>query len=332
MPKKLSDLSKSVRQQKIYNILRHLTDEECALTVTEIHNRLVKDDVDTCHRTIKRDLEEMSLTHKFVSTETTPVRFYCSDEYEPDYQLTFNESELKTMALALRALREVSDSFQKSLCEKTETILLSKLPKEIAIDFERLKSYTIVSPGIRTTAGLENNESYKQVLTALKLEKVIECENHSPYKSASYRTTLRTYSPIKLNLVGGEQYLIVKDHSDQEIKRLKICRMKNVKILDQKIDKDTYLEIEKLTHSEDLQKYVIHCDELMFTLFKEKKIHPSQRTSEENGSFTITFQATPSIEISRYLSGWAKHIKQIEPPEVMEEIKDIWSTGLKLVA
>jgi predicted DNA-binding transcriptional regulator YafY len=145
MPKKLSDLTKSVRQQKIYNILRHHTSEENSLTVTEIHNRLVKEDVNTCNRTIKRDLDEMSISHKFASTESMPVRFYCSDDFEPDYQLTFNESELKTMALALRSLKEMSDQFQQGLCEKTETILLSKLPKEIASEFERLKSYTIVS-------------------------------------------------------------------------------------------------------------------------------------------------------------------------------------------
>lgn len=338
MPKKLSDHSKLVRQQKIYNILRHHTDEENALSVSEIHNRLSREDVDTCNRTIKRDLEEMSITHKLSATETMPTRFYCSDDYEPDYQLTFNESELKTMTLALQALKEMSDKFQSSLCEKTEAILMSKLPKEIAKDFEKLKSYTIVSPSLRAVVGQEDSESYKKILKALKEEKVITCENHSPYKDKAYRQLVRTFSPLKLNMVGSEQYLFVHDHESKTIKRLKVCRMKNIVITDKKVDK-------KLIESKDLeasiggfggpetvvQKYVVHCDELMAILFKEKMLHPSQKVSEHNGSYTISFEVNPSIEISRYLAGWAKHIHNVEPASVMDEMKDIWASGLHQV-
>jgi predicted DNA-binding transcriptional regulator YafY len=342
MPKKLSDLPKHVRQQKIYNILRHITSEDEALSVSEIHHRLTDDDVVTCLKTIKRDLEEMSVSHKFMATETMPARFFCSDEYEPDYQLTFNESELKTIALALQSLKESSDHFQKSLCEKTETILMSKLPREIAIEFEKLKALTIVTPGVRGVVGVEDGEAYKLVLKALTEGKVIECENHSPYKDKAYRKKLRVFSPIKLNMVGSEQYLMAMDHEDKEIKRLKICRMKNVKITSQKVD-ETILESKNLESSiggfggpnSPVQKYEIHCDELMGILFQEKKIHPSQVVTETKTGFIITFETNPSIEIPRYLAGWAKHIQRIEPASVYDEVKDIWSQGLgklKLVA
>ena len=335
MPKKLSDHSKSTRQQMIYNILRHHTDEENALSISELHNRLIKEDVNTCQKTIKRDLEEMSVSHKFLSTETTPMRFYCSDEYEPDYQLTFNESELKTMALALQNLKEMSDTFQRSLCEKTEAILLSKLPKEIAKDFEKLKSMTIVTAPLRGVVGLEDGESYRLVLKALTEERVIQCLNNSPYKDKASRNTVRTFSPIKLNMVGSEQYLMAIDHDDQKLKRLKICRLKNIKILNQKVDKKS-LNDKDLESSiggfggpeMNVQKYVIHCDELMAILFQEKKMHQSQEVIEENGSYKITFEANPSIEISRYLAGWAKHIHQIEPASVRQELEDIWSAGI----
>lgn len=338
MPKKLSDHSKSVRQQMIYNILRHHTSEENALSVSEIHNRLIKEDVETCHRTIKRDLEEMSSSHKFLSTENMPVRFYCSDDYEPDYQLTFNESELTTMALALHSLMEMADPFQRKLCERTEAILSSKLPKEIAIDFEKLKSLTIVSPGIRAVAGIESSEGYKHVLKALKEEKVLQCENHSPYKDEEYRKRIRTFSPLKLNMVGSEHYLFAYDHEDQKIKRLKICRLRNIRILDQKISKSHFNNLSDVEASiggfggpgEKVIKYVVECDDLMATLFEEKMIHPTQKVLRKNGKCKITFEANPSIEISRYLSGWSKHIQNVEPQEVMDEMKEIWSAGLKV--
>lgn len=339
MPKKLSDVSKVVRHQKIYNILRHHTDEENAISISEIHSRLLKESVNTSQKTISRDIAEMCISHKIEATEEGITRYYCSGEYEPDYQLTFNESELKTMALALRSLREMSDPFQRSLCEKTEAILLSKFPKDVALDFEKLKSLTIVSPGIRAIAGVDNSEAYKQIFKALWEGKAISCYNYSPYQEKDFRNRLRTFSPLKLNMVGSEQYLIVHDHEDHIIKRLKLCRMKGVKVLDMKIDESLLSKLDNLEAciggyggpGMPTEKYTIHCDELMAVLFQEKMIHPSQTITEENGNFKISFEAHPSIEIARYLAGWAKHISYIEPHSLLDEMNEIWDAGVDII-
>lgn len=338
MPKKLSEISKSVRQQKIFNILRHHTEVDEALPISEIHARLIREDIQTCQKTIQRDLIEMSSTHKIESTDGKPSRYFCSNEYEPDYQLTFSESELTTLALALRSLKEMSDDFQRSLCEKTETILLSKLPREIASDFEKLKAFTIVSPGLRAVTGQENGQGYSLILKALQGQRVIECTNHSPYQSKTNSQIIRRFSPLKLNMVGGEQYLLVHDHRDGIIKRLKVCRMSDIRILETKIDPQLLSKVDDLSASiggfggpeMEIRKYAIHCDELMATLFKEKKFHPSQKIETSGENYIITFETNPSIEIARYFSGWAKHIRRVEPEETYREIQDIWHAGLEL--
>lgn len=338
MPKKLSDASKITRQQKIYNILRHHDSEEEGLLVSEIHERLLKDDINTSQKTISRDLAEMSTTYNIESGETKPTKYFCSGEYDPEYQLTFSETELLSMALALNSLSEMSDSFQKSLCEKTEAILASKLPRETANSFEKLKALTIVSPGIRAIAGIQNSEAYKTVLKALRDGKMIECENHSPYQNKEYRMVKRTFSPLKMNLVGGEQYLFAVDKEDGKVKRLKLCRMKQVKVLDQLINPAHHSLLSNVDAAiggfgdpdMPIQKYVIHCDELMGILFQEKMMHPSQKTEEKNGEYIISFEVNPSMEIPRYLAGWAKHIRKVEPAHVMEEMQDIFKAGLEL--
>lgn len=335
MPKKYSDLSVPERHQKIYNILRLQSSADYALTITDVFEALKKEGIKVSWKTVERDLDRMVITHKLLVTDDKPKSYYSEYNYKPDYQLTLTDSELKTIALALSALREMSDPFQRNLCAKTEAIFQGKLPSNVARDFEGLKSLTIVTPAFRAEAGVGNSEAYKKVLDALKRGLVIKCENHSPYKDEDYHSVQRTFSPLKLNMVGSEQYLIIQDHEDMEIKRVKLCRLHNVTILDQKIDKSLLTKVDNLKASiggfggpgVPVQKYVIHCDRLMATLFKEKKIHSSQEITESDGKYTITFEANPSVEIVRHLAGWAKHIHAVEPMDVLLEMQEIWEAG-----
>lgn len=338
MPKKLSDASKLTRQQKIYNILRHHDSEAEGLQVSDIHERLIKDGTNVSQKTITRDLDEMSTSHNIESSLTKPAKYYCSGEFDPEYQLTFSETELLSMALALNSLKEMSDPFQRSLCEKTEAILKGKLPRQTASRFGNLKSLTIVSPGIRAIAGVENGEAYKAVLSALESNRKIECENHSPYKDMNYRLEKRKFSPLKLNMVGGEQYLFAIEDADDKIKRLKICRLRNIKVLDEKMD--PALRERELTNQHAIggygdaempvTKYVVFCDELMGILFSERMMHPTQKVTKQGDEYVITFECNPSQEISRYLAGWAKHIRSIEPAETMAEMEEIFVAGIEL--
>lgn len=338
MPKKLSEHDPITRHQMIFNILRQRTSEESAMSVSEMYAALVGKGIKTCEKTVKRDLEKMESTHKLFATEEKKgKRYYRDEEYDPDYQLTFHESELITMALALQNLREMSDQFQRSLCERTESILLGKLPKTVAQDFQKLKSLTIVTAPFRSIVGVEDKESYAKVMKALSESRVIRCRNNSPYKDKEYRKVLRTYSPLKLNMSGSEQYLFAVDHDDWQVKRLKICRLKDLQILDQKIDKSKMPSVDELDASiggyggpgTPVKKYVIHCNELMAILFQEKMMHPSQKVEEKNGEFIITFEANPSVEITRYLAGWAEYIDYVEPIDVFEDMKKIWEAGIK---
>jgi predicted DNA-binding transcriptional regulator YafY len=336
MPKKFSALSKQARQQEIYNVLRHHIDDETALAVTEIRNRLEDKDITVSAKTIQRDLEDMSTSHMIESSFTKPTRYYCSGDYDPDYQLTFSESELKVLSLSMMSYREMADPFHRSLCDQTVTIFRSKLPKIIAKEFDSLSDYTIVSPGIRSVSGADTRRNYQKILEALKDKRQIQCENHSPYKEPEQRNEVRTFNPLKLHLVGGEHYLIVYDDRDQKLKRLKICRLQDVKILSSAVPKEYFersLEQDLSVGGfggpgENQVTYEICCDEVMATLFGEKLFHPSQSISRTAEGYVIRFTTNPSIEIARYFSGWAKHIHWVSPNALQDEIEEIWFAGL----
>ncbi len=337
MPKKYSDASKEVRQQRIYDILKHCSDDS-SMSVSEIHHRLIAEGIKTCTKTIQRDLtEDMPTTHRIMATETKPNRFYSDSDYKPDYLLTFSEWELQTMILALEGFKEMSSPHLKTLSQKTEIILLSKLPKSVAEEFLKLKAMTVVTPSFRGEAEVENSEAYRSVMRALKEGRAIQCRNNSPYKDESFSKIVRTFSPLFMHVSGSEHYLMAFDHDDQVPKRLKICRLIEVRVLAEKIDPALLLKHKNLKNTiggfggfdDSVVKYSITCDKVMATLFQERMIHSSQKVIADGESYQITFESNPSREIVRDLAGWAQHIEHVEPQEVFDELKQIWKAGLE---
>lgn len=336
MPKKFSDTSKDVRQQRIYDLLKYCG-EDSSLTVGEIQLRLFSEGIKTSTKTIQRDVQEdMQLTHRIQGTESKPARYYCDPDYKPDYQLTFSESELQTMLLSLEGFKKMSAPYMKELALKTEVILLSKLPRGVADEFQKLKAFTIVTPAFRGESAVENTEAFRIVLSALRDGVVITCCNSSPYKDEAYAKKVRTFSPLYLHMAGSEYYLMAFDHEDRLSKRLKVCRLKNIKPTAEKIDKSLRTKYKDLTNTiggfggthEPVVQYTITCDKIMATLFQERKIHSSQKVESIGSSYKITFESNPSQEIIRDLAGWAKHIQNVEPKEAMEELREIWQAGL----
>lgn len=336
MPKKFSDTSKDVRQQRIYDLLKYCG-EDSSLTVGEIQHRLFSEGIKTSTKTIQRDVQEdMQLTHRIQGTETKPARYYCDPDYKPDYQLTFSEAELQTMLLSLEGFKEMSAPHMKELAVKTEVILMSKLPRGIADEFQKLKSFTIVTPAFRGESAVENTEAFRLVLKALRDGVVITCCNTSPYKDEEFAKKVRTFSPLYLHMAGSEHYLMAYDHEDHLPKRLKICRLENIKLSADKIDKTLRSKHKDLTNTiggfggtdEPVVLYTITCDKIMATLFQERKIHSSQKIIRVGSSYKIAFESNPSKEIIRELAGWAKHIQDVEPKEVLEELREIWQAGL----
>ena len=336
MPKKFSDFTKIYRHQKIYNILRQCS-EDSALSVSEIHTRMIKDGIDVSGRTITRDLEEMSESHKLQSTDGMPVRFYASEDFRPDYQLNFNEEQLQTIILALESLKQMSPEYLKDLCQKTETTLIGKLPKEISEEFSKLKALAVVKPSLAGEAVAKEKEGFRLVMKALREGKVFQCENHSPYKNKEYNSQKRLFAPLLLNMSGGEPYLFVHDEESKTLKKVKLSRLKHVVIQDKAVDKTLTKKINNLDKAiggygglnEPVSKFSVKCDEEMAQTFDERKIHHSQKIEKKGSHFIISFEANDSSEIIRYLAGFGGHIKEVHPVDAYEKLKAIWRAGLE---
>lgn len=334
MSKYLENLSKVQRQNQIKRLLSH-TSQESALSLTDITERINSQGFNIHRKTVERDIEEISCSYPLQDTGSNPKRFFFDGEFKVDFELVFDETQLQTIILALQSFKQMSPHALKNLCHEVETTLVSKLPKALSKEFERLKTISHAAPTILGEGGDIDPDVLQTVLHCLRKGKTFECQYNSPdYSAPSERT--RSFAPLRLHFVGAP-YLYVYDCDDNNIKLLRISRINSAVMSDKTVDAKRAKEI-KLDYvfggygkgTEKVIDYAITCTKPMAQKFNEQKIHPTQKIEVlKKDLFKITFSVHDSLEVTRLLAQYGEFIKKIEPKEEYEKVKFIWEKGLK---
>ena len=105
----MSSSNQLKRHQEIHLILKN-HNEESALSLSEIHEKL-SEEFKVTRKTVERDLDLMSSTHRILSTESYPHRFFAEEGFKVDYQFNFSDAELQTIILALQNLYQTSPDY-----------------------------------------------------------------------------------------------------------------------------------------------------------------------------------------------------------------------------
>lgn len=334
MPVKHSDLQKAERHHLLYGILKSRTNEDNALTVTEVYE-ILSADVQVDRKTVARDLEEMSGPYKLLETEDKPRKYYVSSDFTPDYDLSFNDEELQSLILSLENLRHVAPSGMEKMISGVKSKILSKLPKSLSEDFARFQDKLVVTDSIVGTEQGENTEAIQLIFEALRSERAVKVKNFSPYKKEKPKS--RVIHPLLLNLTGGIFYLIASDPEDKnKIKRFRLSRLREVEILPEKIKLKSSLMKKNLdlsfggygTGDEPVIEYKIKCSGELATFFKERKLNPTQKMKDlKDEAVEVSFQSRSSREIIRLLAGYGDDLISISPKEIKDQVFQIWARG-----
>lgn len=326
--KYLADQTKVHRQNQVKRLLSH-TNEECALSITEITDKLNSQGFHINRKTIERDIAEISLSYPLLETETTPRRFYFEDRFNLDFELTFDENQLQTIILALQSLKQMAPGVLKGLCDEVETTLVSKLPRALGKEFERLQGISGTAPTVLGEGEELSPGVLQTVLQSLRKGKVFECQ----YATSTNR--IRSFAPLKLHFVGAP-YIYVYDCEDDAIKLLRISRIREAVMTKRPVDKKRAEEI-NLDHvfggygkgNERVIDYAITCTKPMAQKFREQKIHPTQKIEALDSTlYKITFSVHDSLEVVRMLAQYGEFITKIEPIDEYEKVRSIWRKGL----
>ena len=336
----MSKITKTRRQEIIYQLLKG-HDIESGLTATEIHQQMESEGLDVDLRTIRRDLTELTTTHGLSSNESRPERYFPSKNYSLKYELHLNENTLQVLLIALNNLKFTSHDYFKSFATETETAIFESLDPKVANDLRKSKDKYYFDFSTAGKPISSNSKDFEKVMVAIRENKIITCNNNSPYHDDEYNQRRRRFAPYMFILTSGIPYIIVEDQDDRQFKKLRATRISDVRLSKKSFEpihfKD-YLHLENFVGGwgglqEETTSIKIICDGFMATYFKERTIHNSQEVMKlSEDKFQLTFNCSHSYELVRLFSSFGGHIKSIEPLSLYSQIKEIWRSGLKKAA
>jgi predicted DNA-binding transcriptional regulator YafY len=292
-------------------------------------------------RTIRRDMQHLSSEYGIVSTETHPERYYLSTDFHFRHQIMFSEEELQVLMIALNNLKHTSDQYFQRMASQVEANILTNLPAATVKTLKEEKKKYFFDFSLSGRPESSSEKDFRALMEALRRNKQFSCKNISPYKSLADQERLRIFAPYRFVLTAGIPYLLVQDVKDKQIKRLRLNRVKDVKILEASVDHKLKVNWEKFT-TESLggfggdnqvnEHVVIMCDEQMALHFQEKKIHGSQELKQlDEKLFRLSFKVPLSHEFVRLIASFLPHIVEIQNQELRRSIVTSMKKALKSI-
>lgn len=331
-------MNKTRRQEIIFQYLKKC-DEDSALSAKRLHEKICSDGHNIHLRTIRRDLEELSISHGIISTETRPEKYYPSKDFSFKYQLELNEETIQTLMIALDNLRLTSHDYFKDSVQSAKNVIYAHLEASLIEDLISSSRKYHFDYSISGKPFVSNVNEFKKIMQALRENKVISCKNNSPYKTSEYNKKTRTFLPLVYVMSSGIPYLIVKDLDDNQFKKVRMTRIKDVKLTNTEeinfTKLKTNLKLEKMLGGyggidDNSVEIEVVCSELMIQYFQERKIHQSQKVSKlSKNKYLLNLSCSYGHELVRLLSSFGGEIVSIKPDSLYDDVKNIWKSGVE---
>lgn len=329
-------ISKSRRQELIFQILKNRGKEE-SLSVREIYKDLLAEGVYVHQRTVRRDLDELSMTHGLVSHGSNPEKFYPMKNYQFKFSLNLSESILQVLLIALNNLRLTSHEYFQNIALEAELTILNSLDERLAKELKESKKKYYFDFSMSGKPSSHSLKDFEKLMIAIRENRIITCYNESPYKSQRYNQKKRRFAPYLFILTSGTPYLIAEDQDDKRVKKLRATRLREVKLSKKSFpcrDIRESLSLDKSVGgwgglNEESINIQITCGQKMANYFKEKTIHSSQKIEKlADHKYIVNFHCAESDEMIRIFSSFGGELYDVKPRFLLDKIKKIWTTGL----
>jgi predicted DNA-binding transcriptional regulator YafY len=276
-------------------------------------------------KTIHRDLDFMR-DRMELPIDYTAARFgyfYYEDvQAFPTMQIT--EGELVALLIAEKALEQYrGTNFEKPLMSafhKMENMLPDTISLNLS-DWEQTISF-------RTTAEpIINLENFDTLAKATAQHKRLRLEYRKP---GSRTVEPRLIDPYHLANINGEWFLFAHDHDRNDIRTFVPARMSSVEVTGERFTPPKNFSLEQRlqdsfgVHSgKGDYRVTIRFDVLSADYIREKRWHPSQKVKElKSGGLELSLKLSSLDEVQRWVMTWAGRARVIEPPELIEAVRE----------
>lgn len=239
----------------------------------------------------------------------------------PTMQIT--EGELFALLVAEKALQQYrGTTFEKPLMSAFKK-MASSLPDTVSLnlaDWEQTISFRM------RAEPLLNLQVFDALSKAAALRHQIELIYRKPGR---HETEPRIVDPYHLANINGEWFLFAYCHLRQDIRTFSPARIQSVKETGKTFARPQKFSLESrlrdsfgvITGKGNYQ-VVIRFNEWVADYIREKKWHDSQELKElSNGGLELRLKLSSLAEVERWILGWGGNAVAIEPPELVEAIR-----------
>ena len=290
--------------------------------------------IEVSSRTIQRDIEYMKdMYNAPIEYDYQKNGYYYTESSFYIKSVPLSEGELFSVTLFDQLLEQYRNTpLENDLRSVFKKIEMS-LPNNITFDSSFLQSQTTFIPD---QIGMINPQNFETVFSALKNRHVLKFK-YRPLQKTTWMK--REINPLHAVCQKGNWYILGFCHDKQDIRVFNFSRMKDVVETKETFDFPSNFAPEKYFDKEigiwlsATQKYTV---ELLIsaeigTFALERSWNKNQKIEQrDDGSVWVSFETTQLPEVKRWVLGQGKTVKVLNPPELIEQIKDELAVVLRM--
>lgn len=290
--------------------------------------------IEVSSRTIQRDIEYMKdMYNAPIEYDYQKNGYYYTESSFYIKSVPLSEGELFSVALFDQLLEQYRNTpLENDLRSVFKKIEMS-LPNNITFDSSFLQSQTTFIPD---QIGMINPQNFETVFSALKNRHVLKFK-YRPLQKTTWME--REINPLHAVCQKGNWYILGFCHDKQDIRVFNFSRMKDVVETKETFDFPSNFAPEKYFDKEigiwlsATKKYTV---ELLIsaeigTFALERSWNKNQKIEQrDDGSVWVSFETTQLPEVKRWVLGQGKTVKVLNPPELIEQIKDELAVVLRM--
>ncbi|BAU42496.1 helix-turn-helix transcriptional regulator [Leptolyngbya sp. O-77] len=240
--------------------------------------------------------------------------------------ITLSKGELFALTLGARMLEVYGGSAYAQDLRSAIARLAERLPEQTWVDLQQVAEERILF-----RAGAEVNldpDIWHQLEAACQTHKTVQM---TYYTASRNSTSERKLDPYVLHIYRGTNpYVIGFCHTRQEVRWFRVDRIKHLQVLDETFVPDPSFDAKD--HLEMIFQHEaggvplpvdIWFDAATAPYIRERRWHPTQEIQEHpDGSLTLRLVVRGLNDLKRWVLGYGKGAKVLEPPELVQLVRD----------
>lgn len=149
-------------------------------------------------------------------------------------------------------------------------------------------------------------------------------------------TLEREVDPYGLWYVDGGLYLVAFDHLRCDVRKFLVDRIEDISILDRSFEPDPDFDLEayvgrgfRVWHGA-IHRVIVVFSPTLAHLPKERCYHRTQKIiPQDDGSCRVVFDASGLAELAGWVASFGGHVRVLDPPELVQMVRDLHQRGLE---